>query len=421
MKGILSRFLKHPLVSSGAIVFVSSFLGNILNYLFNLLMGRFLSVSDYGVLVSLASFFSLFGIFPTTFTGIFAKFSALYHARGDTLAIKGVFSFGAKFVFVFSTLILLVLFVFQRAIMNFLNIQDSLIMLLIFGAIYFAIIASLPFGIFQGKMRFYLLSFLGNSTPLIKICFGLLSVFLGFKVAGAIFAIFLGSFLPTIISFILLLVWFIGVGSKNFSQKEFSKEFARYGFGFFIASLGMIILSNIDVILVRHFFDEIVSGQYAALSLMGKAIFFFTSPISFVFFPLIAYKKEKKERLFGTLMLASLLTLVFSVSLSIVYFVFPNLILKIFFPAEGFKSLVTYLGPFTLYVVPFSLVYLFNSFFLSIGRVGVCFAAASAAIAQIVLIYIFHQSLFQIILVLSSVSFLLLCYFLIYYAKYARD
>jgi len=92
------------------------------------------------------------------------------------------------------------------------------------------------------------------------------------------------------------------------------------------------LLSNTDIILVRHFFNPVVSGQYAALSLMGKAIFVLHNTSTYSFLPGYGIKKERKERLFRTLMLASGIVVGISAILSAVYFIVPELVLKVFLP-----------------------------------------------------------------------------------------
>lgn len=423
MREKIRFFLRQPLISGGSIIFLSSFIGNIFNYVFNFSMGRFLSVSDYGALIALSSFVSLFSIFQVSVSGVFAKFSARYSARQDVGSQKKITLFGFKLVFLIGAIIVILLFIMNKYLTPFLNVENNVLMYLIYGSIFFSILISLPQGIFQGQMRFWLISFLSNITPFVKCILGITLVLLGIKLIGALSALFFSIFLPAVAA---LLILFFGLKTssanrENKEEEKFKKEFVKYGSGFFVASLGMTLLSNTDIILVRHFFSAFTSGQYAALSLMGKAIFFFTAPISFVFFPMAAYKKEKKERLFGTFILALLLTLFISLVISIFYFVFPQIVLQVFFPGEGYKGLASYLGPFSLYIIIFSLANLLNSFLLSVGRVNIYKATILISLLQILLIAIFHKSLYQIIFVLSLVSFLLLVFFFIYYAKYEKD
>src|SRR5882724_8494911 len=104
MKKRLVAFISHPLISGSSIVFIGSFLANIFNYLFNLLMGRWLSVSDYGLLIALSSFLVVFGTINTFLANIFSKFSAKYLAKKDTHSLSSLILHGSKALIVFGLL-----------------------------------------------------------------------------------------------------------------------------------------------------------------------------------------------------------------------------------------------------------------------------------------------------------------------------
>lgn len=421
MRKHITQLARHPLISGSTIVLGGSLLANFLNYLFNLILGRFLTVTDYGIYAALISLLSVFGIFPSAFTTIFAKFSARYKVKGEVENIGVVFINGLRIVLLFGTVVLtfFVITVFYSA--TFLHIDDIRLLLLIFAIIFLSILTSLPNGILQGEMRFYLLSLLAISTPLLKIVIGLSLLLIGFKIFGVTVAMFISSLL----TFSFILLFFLKkyrrerISEEN--QSLFLKEFKGYSLKFFLAMVGVTILTSGDVILVKHFFSPEKAGQYAALSLMGKAIFYLTSPIYFVFFPLIAQKKEKKEKLFNTVFLAISIITLASVGLSFVYFLFPNIILSIFFPAKEYALLTSYLGPFSLYIIVFSIAMLMNNFLLSIGKTGVYKINLIVSAIFIGLMYAMHNSFHQVIAVLFSTAFLLLALHLLYYGSTIYD
>lgn len=385
-------------------------------------MGRLLKPSDYGLLIALSSLFLLLGNFSTSFVNIFSRFSAKYLAKHDKESLSEVIYIGFKIVFAFSLLTSIILMVLLPFVTSFLHVQDLWLLILTYAAIVFSLVYSLPFGIIQGQMRFVLISFLNILQAVFKLVFGLLLVYLGLSLFGAILGISLSLLVLTLaVLFIVFRRYYIGRKEGVLQEKVFIKEFSRYSLPFFTSTIGITLLSSIDVILVRHFFTEIVSGQYAALSIMGKSIFYLTGPINSVFFPLIAYKKERKEKLFGTLMLGIFLITIPSILLSFVYFLFPHLVIKIFYPAEAYRGLSSYLGLFSLYILVFSLMWLLNNFFLAIGRTSIYKITLLGAMLEILLVVFFHQSLYQVIGILFFGSLLLIVSFLLYYLKNARD
>lgn len=423
MRKRLQQIFSHPLISGSKIVFTGFYIAALFNYFFNLVMVRLLSQQEYGLLITLSSVLILLGgIFQTSFTSSFAKFSAQSLAKGDKSGLSKVVSIGNRIVFLFAGSFFLVLLFFNKPIMSFLRVDNIWILILIYATIAFSIVSSLPFGIVQGQMRFFLISFFTAFQTIFRLVLGIMLVYLGFRVFGAVWSIFFTLSIPTFV--LLFLTFKYYYKRKKESPKEtkiFIKEFFRYALPVFLTTVGIAVLTNIDIVLVRHFFTDVESGQYAVLSIMGKAIYYITSPLQLVFFPLIAYKKEKKESLSSTLMLAVGIVVLAGVALSFLYFTFPHFVLQIFAPSVAYKQLSSYLGLFSLYILGFSLVMLLNNFFLSIGKTGVYKITLFSAVLQIVLMALFHKSLYQVISVLFFVSIVINFCFLLYYLRIRND
>lgn len=409
----LQTILRHPLISGSSIVFIGSFGASILAYLFNLVVGRILSPAEFGLLTSLTSLTVFFSVFQQAFVGIFAKFSAKYNARNDKNGFSNLIASGTKFVFIFSLVLLALLLVSVPWVTELLKVEDSLLLILIYSAIAFSIMFSLPMGILQGEMQFKTLSFFNLLPQLIKMIIGLSLVILGYGVMGVMVAILVAAVIPLSLGMHIIRKRHTSKKPDSTDTEIYIKEFKSYSLYFLLATLGITVISNMDIVLVRIFFEPEVSGQYAALSLMGKAIYYLTAPIYFVFFPLIAQKKEREETVLQTLLLAVGIVAGISVAVAFGYFLLPNLVISIFFPQ--YQMLAAYLGPYALFIVIFSIANLFNNYFLSMGNTGVYKINLSVSFIFVVLIALFHSSLYQVIGVLFVASFLLLISYLVYY------
>lgn len=421
MKEKVVALLKHPLISGSGIVFIGSLAANILNYIFNLSMGRLLSESDFGLMSALNALLILVGIVGVAFSNVVAKFSAKYFGLSDDAGSSRVLTLGLKFILLFSVILLLILSVAIPLISQFLHVSNYLYIFLVILAIIFSLIIALPQGFIQGRMQFVLLSFISLTQPLIRLLVALSLVWAGYSLLGPFVGLALSVAVPAVVLLFYVYKKYVIPSEKTSTDEAYKKEFIHYTYTYFLSGIGLTLLSNTDVILARHFLSPVEAGQYAALSLMGKAIFYFTSPIGTVFFPLIAYKKEKKEALFKTVFFALSIILLASVGLSFVYFAFPQVILAIFFPRAGYSVLANYLGFYSLYILVFSLVSLFSSYFLSVGKTKIYIFTLIAAASQIILISLFHASLYQMIGVLFANSFFLLVWYIIYYWKNERN
>jgi len=412
MKKLFIQAYNHPLIAGSSIVFIGSFIGNVLSYFFNLSMLRLLPVADYGLLTSLTSLLALIGILQLSLVGIFAKFSATYKAKKDEEGFAFLINSGIRFAVFASLLLLLILLLLSPLLMTLTKSDDIILIFLASISVSVALIFAFPVGILQGELKFWKISFLNILSPVIKIIVGVALVYIGYSVTGALLGVFTAALIPLFLGIYIIKKEHPRKNVKKVDTGVFLNEFKSYSARFLLASIAISVITNADILLVRGFFEPVVSGQYAALSLMGKAIFYLTSPIFFVFFPLIAQKDAKREKIKNTLYLTCGIVFLVSFNISAIYFLFPNLILAIFAPNPSYQALIPFIGPFSLYILVFSVANVFNNYFLSSGKTYIYKINVSIAILFILLVIIFHSSLFQIIAVLFVCSILLLILYL---------
>lgn len=416
MYTFIKRVIKHPLISGSSIIFLGSFAANLINYLFNLAMGRFLSVNDYGILISLTALIMLIMLIQTSLTTLFAKFAATYTARKDPYSESSLLISGTKIVLIVGVCFFAVLMLLSYPISQFLHINNFLLVSIMFFAVTLSILYSLPAGILQGNLHFIYISACNIVGALGKLFIGIFLVVMGFGLIGAAIGI-LFSFLISLVMSAAFVFKKYYIPTKKEVKVHFIPEFKKISGPFLMATIAITILQGTDVIFARHFLSSSQAGQYAALSLMGKAIFYITSPLYFVFFPVIAHKKERNETTTGTLFLASGIVFLVSLFFVLIYFLFPTLVLRIFFPAPSYSVLSQFLGLYAVYIMIFSFCFLLFNYFLSTGRVGVYKINWFVAILYMGLLVFFHSTILDFIYVLIFSSLLLLCMLIYYYKK----
>jgi len=419
MKQKIKKLTTHPLIAGSATVFLGSFFVNGLNYLFNLVMGRVLSVSEYGVLISLISLISFFTIFQTALTNLFTKFSAEYSARNDlqmqkTFMYSGLkasyYSAGVFFVF------LLISFI-PFSIFLKIPISNPSFLFLVFLAISTTILLSFPIGVLQGELKFLKVVVINIVAVLAKICAGLILTLSGFGVLGGLIAVFLSFFTSYIFSVVMVFRKLSIKTHLRDAKLHMFTEFKKESLTFLLASLGITIIQSTDVIFARHYLSDVDAGRFAALSLMGRAIFYITSPIYLVFFPLIIHKREKKQKTAGTLLLAGFIVLGCNLFFSMTYFLFPGFIIKLFFPTPEYQALIPSLGFYSLFVSIFSVAFLLHNYLLSVNKTGVFKINWLAGTFFILLLVFFHDTIQHIIFSLILSSLLLLVLLFVYYFR----
>lgn len=413
MKQKILTMAKHPLISGSTIVFFGSLFGNLFNFLFNFAMTRYLlSTSDYGILASLISLFTLSSQPVGAVIPMLVYFSASYFAKGDFDRVRGLFLKITKPSLALGTLIFVLYTLFSRQIAQFLNIEDVSLIILVALMVYlgFVGVANQPF--LQAKLSFSFIAFSTSLGAFVKFALGVLFVILGFSIGGAMWAVFIGTITPYILSFIPLR--FLLQRGANVPHISYKSLFT-YGAPAALASLGLNSLINTDIILVKHFFHAEVAGLYATLSLVGKVIFFFSAPIGMVMFPLVTQKYARDENYHNVFRLSLLLVFLSSIIITVFYFFSPEFIIKIFSKNPSVLTFAPYLGLFGIFITIYSVLTVLNNFYLSINRTKIFIPILLAAFLQLVFIWFFHASVLQIILISLTVASLLLILLLVYY------
>jgi len=410
MKEKVLALIKHPLIKGSTVILIGSFFGNVLNFLFNLFMSRNLSISEYGILASLISLISLFGFPAGAIVPTIVNFAAIYFAKGELDNVRSFYFKINKLLFAMGTITLIVFILFVNQIGDFFNIHNNFLILLAGINVFvgFITVANMP--LLQAKLSFKFITILNIFGSLIKLILGVVLVFIGFAVGGAMWAYLVSTLLPYMLSFIPLR--FLLFAKKKSSKIEFKKLFS-YGFPTSLALFGLSSFITNDIILVKHFFTPINAGMYAGLSLIGRVIYFISAPIGTVMFPLVVQKHAKREKYLNLLILSLSTILLPSLIFVISYFLFPDLIIRIFFKRDEYLAIAPFIGFFGIFIAIFSLLTVTTNFYLSIKKTNVFVPIIIGAIIQVLLIFLYHNSFFQIIFVSGLTSFLLLIFLLL--------
>jgi len=170
-----------------------------------------------------------------------------------------------------------------------------------------------------------------------------------------------------------------------------------------IAFLCFTILTNIDLVLVKHFFSAEEAGSYAVAAILGKAVLFMPGAIVLAMFPMAAeshaLKADSYHFLKKSLAFASLL----SGTGVLAYILVPELLVTTLMGAKHASTahLVRYYG---IAMFPFVFINIFMFFNLATHRLRFLYALIVGSLAEILLIYAFHSSLQQVIYILISIG-----------------
>ena len=401
---LVKKITKSQMVKSSIILSIGMMAANVSNYVFHLLMGRFLGPVDYGNLAVLIALLYLIMVPTLTIQTALAKYSADFYAQESYSKIHFLLRYVNQRLFVAGVIIFFIFVLVSRWISGFLNIPSVLPVIFLSFSFLTIYTISVNRGVLQGIQDFSQLSANLLLEAIVKLAAGVLLVYLGFSVNGAIIGIVLGVSLAYGASFIPLRSFII----QHDKEAVQLGKIARYSLPVFISLLCLTAYYNVDIIIVKHFFHEYQAGIYAGLAILGKVVLFASLAISQVMFPIVASlhtrDQEHKQYLYYTFALVSVVSGAF-VGL---YFVAPRFTIKTLFGAK-YLLVAPYLGVFGIAMLLLSLSYVLINYYLACRKTTFVYFLAFMVPVQAIALWFFHNSIAQVVTIMTvfmSVLFL---------------
>ena len=166
--------------------------------------------------------------------------------------------------------------------------------------------------------------------------------------------------------------------------------------------------------LVRHFLDTGQSGLYSAIATLGKVIFYASSAVTLVLFPVLSERTARHESTGKILSIALLLVITISLGVTLVYFLAPDMVIHLLFGAS-YSGASPYLGLFACFISLYSLGNVFVLTCLAVNKLSIWIITLVAAVAQTILISLFHRTIIDIITVNIAVTALFVFSAYVYY------
>lgn len=400
------RFVSEPLWRDSGIMFAGSVLVNIFNLLFWLIMVRKLVPEQYAVLNSLVALMSLFSVPLGVVQTVVTRYVSRWKAMGKTEEVGCLLKFFAKRLIFFSAGIALVFLLAGRNISVFMQLPQGPWMVLITLGVVSSAFSTLTMGILYGSQRFLELSLDSVLSGFVKLLGGWFFVVLGWAVLGGLCGFIVGFIVFLVISGFQTVAQFPfkkGLCPKHILNR---REIYRYFVPTALCVFSLFALTNMDIILVKHFFSPLDAGYYSVAQIMGRIVLFLPSAVGVVMFPKIAEAQAKREA--GRDILKKCLSIVgvlcgaaFLLSL-----VFPDMILKILTGHQNPES-VGLVKWFAFSMSFYAVVNIFGLYFLSLHKNGFILVLTCAVCLQAAGFWLFHETLVQVLIILSVVSVLL--------------
>ncbi|HKU68486.1 MAG TPA: oligosaccharide flippase family protein [Candidatus Baltobacteraceae bacterium] len=393
------RALKNDFLRHGALVFGATMAANVLNYAFNVALSRRLGVEGFATLSSLVSFIMIFSIPASVLTLMVVKYTATFHAAGDTARVRRLSAILLKWTSVAAIVAFVLGVLLHGEVAAFLRIANDPAIPLCIGILALSLITPSVRAILQGEQDFIRYSISVVLENFLKVLLAVALVYAGFGVIGALSGWLLGTFAA-----LAYTVW--AVFKKHGSAADASislgldvQRLVRTTMGVGFAGAFVVVFSSIDVLLVKHYFTPHEAGLYAAVNLTGKVVLFVAAFVPSVLLPKAAAKHERGEAPTVLLLQAVAVTSVMCGAALVMFGSAPGLVVRILAGAD-FAAAAPYVLQYDAAMALLAVVTLLVNYRIAIHNFQFLYPFGGVLACEIAAIALFHGTLWDVIHVL---------------------
>lgn len=378
-------------LSGSFVMLVAMMLVNVFNFAYNMVMARLLGPAAFGNINAAVTMLLLASCVSLAFQLVCAKFVARSQADSGKAAI--VHSLLGK-AWIVSLALGAILFVAQRPVASFLNVPSPWII----GILALGIAAYAPLGVKRGAMQ-GVCAFprLGTNFVLeavVRFFVGAGLVVAGYGVLGAV-----GAISAAVITACFLPRLPLRLRVKPGAAEPLALAEAVQAIVFFI---GQVVINNIDILLVKHYFPSDPAGIYAAISQIGRLLYFASwFGVVNAMFPVAAAassEPDKAQHKAHGIGLPLLLVLGLSLLFIAISALFPHLIMGVIFGSR-FIDIGWLLALYAAATGLYSLSVVFIAYEMSRRIANTSWLQLIFSGALVLGIALFHGSLREVILV----------------------
>lgn len=369
------------ILKSSIFILILSNSGNFINLIFNLLLSKYLHANEYSLFTSLSSFYIAI---LTPFSGlIFLLQLKINKFKSDVTKMNEyIINISKLFLLIGFFFLIIVFFSYSKLVVSFKTTNMIIFLFYLFFLV--SLMTVVPISILNSFKKYLIPHFSNLINDSIRIIILIFSIF----IYSIKYNIFISAILATLTSLsghFLLNTFFalrvIEYKKFNFISKlDLSTILDSQLIKTFLYMLSLSALTNLDLVFSRIFFEEQLSANYNLASFISKSIYFLPSVLfSFLFNEQINKNKNSKY--------------------GIIFIIFINLI-----------------GLLLILVLYNYFIDFFYDGQFDLSKKPIKFLAPSMVLLSMIIIY-FNKLMslsdfsFLYIIILSSLSFIFLCFF----------
>ncbi len=392
MKNKIKLISEDKFLKNNFVFFCGSLIVSIFNYIYHPVLGRMMSVEEFGEVQTLISLFAQFTIIVGVFGIIVMNIISNQKTKGEN---REIILMLYKFAMIITIAMCGLIIICSPFLKSFFNFNSSYPFISLAVILAFGFLMAFQIAVLQGTQNFKTLSISQIIASSGRLIFAVILVYAGWSSFGAIFAIILAQIFALLyIAPKAKLVFGFSGWNIKIDKNKIKKEL-KYGSLILIVSLCVTFFYTADVMIVKHYFPSDAAGLYSGIAIISRIIFFITGSIVGVLLPSVKLKDENNSN--GKILKKSLF-LIFGLggTALVVFSLFPEFIIKILIGSR-YLAYAPLLPRLSLLLFLISIINLLFYYLLALRNYKVAAISIMGILVSLTASFLRHDTLIHII------------------------
>jgi O-antigen/teichoic acid export membrane protein len=378
---IRSVGMRHGLILSAAMI-----LAGALDYVANVLAGRWLAPVEFGVFVSVAAILQIFLYLSIAIRNVVAFYTADLSAKTDQSSLGAFVQRAWRWAWQWGLLATALLAFLGVPSGRLLRLSDSRPLWAATPMILALFLRPITDGVLQGMQAFGRLGLVHACQACLRLFFTAGFIWLGYQAVGAILALPLACFAALVLARMWLRPQFRDAGEVV--ARRVSWHYSAHTL-LGLAVFGMLV--NLDALFVKRFFSPAIAGNYGPVVTLSKVCLFFPLAMGIILLPKAKLRQATGRDARPVLLMALAGVLVPGFILATICFLYPGALVKTVFGA-AYANPSIILGLACLAAGLYAGLNIWLNYALSLERPAFIYALLGVLVLQGLCMFVFGRS-----------------------------
>ena len=381
------------------VLFGLSMVVNVLGFAFQFVMARLLTPGAWAEMIAAISLLALLSVPGAALNSLVIKVSGDLFVQDRGHQLWRWLTRTTARVGVVGLAIAVALGLLSGWISDLLQFDGIASILVVGSAIVLSLVAIVVKGSLAGTSSFFFLGIISVAETASRLGAGAGMVLLGWAAAGAVAGSSVGAAVAVIGGAVIL----FRVTRRTHGPERVETQpviggrdqLRVVGIAFALA-----IVLNADILFVKAYFDDIQAANYSAVALIGRTLFFATSPVSIVLLPHVIRRYSSGYSIVPSLLVSVGLIGAIVTVVALTVLIFPTYVFAIAFP-DQYDLNTTLLSIYIVAGTLLSLSYALAHLNIGAGNLRLWSFMLVAVVAMLITMFSWHESVQDLATILT--------------------